>query len=248
VSGGDAVLRVAFDMDGVLADMHTVLAIEAKRIFAADEASTVEALEEALELEPPPSPPAAPLPEDPPQLTLTMQQTQLLWERVAGTHDFWEGLAETEAGVVRRLARIADERRWEVIFLTQRPPTRGATVQKQTQAWLRRYGFDCPSVFTTRGSRGAIAAALHLDVVVDDRFEGCVAVVGESTARAILVSRHPDDDTLASARRKGITVVRSAGDCLSLLERTDRPSPSSGLMSRLRRVLGLTGTAPPGAR
>jgi len=238
VSSSEPALRIAFDMDGVLADMHAALAIEAERMFDEHGQSTASALEEAIEHEPPAPPPIPRLP-GPPHLTLTQQQSEMLWQRVAGTDNFWEGLAETEPGVVGRLARLADERRWEVLFITQRPPTRGATVQKQTQAWLRRHGYDCPSVYTTRGSRGAIAVALHLDVVVDDRFEGCVDVVDESTARAVLVWREPDESVPARARRMGITVVHSVREGLDLLETPDRPPPSeSGLMSRLRHVLG----------
>jgi hypothetical protein len=236
VNGGAATLRVAFDMDGVLADMHAALAIEAEQIFTQHEASTVHALEEALEQEPPAQPPAPARP-GPPQLTLTEHQTDILWNRVAGTRNFWEGLAETELGIVGRLARLADDRRWEVIFLTQRPPTLGSTVQQQTQAWLRRHGYDMPSVYTTRGSRGAIAAALNLDLVVDDRFEGCVDVVDESNARAMLVWREADEGIPDRARRMGITVVRSVGECLDLIERDDGPIRSQpGLISRLKDV------------
>ena len=225
MTGHEPALRIAFDMDGVLADMHAALSLEAERMFSEQEAATVQALEAALE-------PGAPL------FALTTQQTELLWQRVAGTRDFWDRLGETEQGIVARLARLAEERRWEVIFLTQRPPTRGATVQTQTQAWLRRHGYEFPSVYTTRGSRGAIAAALDLDVVVDDRFEGCVDVVDESNARAILVDRQPDERTSHRARRMGITVVRSVGDCLALLERTEQPrSAAVGLLSRLRQAL-----------
>jgi hypothetical protein len=239
VSGGAASLRIAFDMDGVLADMHAALAIEAEQMFTTDEASTVHALEEALEQEPP-ARPLVPRLSGPPRLTLTAQQTDVLWNRVANTRNFWERLAETEQGIVGRLARLADDRRWEVIFLTQRPPTLGSTVQQQTQAWLRRHGYDMPSVFTTRGSRGAIAAALHLDLVVDDRVEGCVDVVDESNARAVLVWREPDESTPARVRRLGITVVRSVGECLDLLEQADRPSASEpGLMDRLKQAFGV---------
>jgi phosphoglycolate phosphatase-like HAD superfamily hydrolase len=225
VTEREPALRIAFDMDGVLADMHAALSLEAGRMFSGHEAATAEALEAALE-------------PDTPLLALTTQQTERLWQRVAGTRDFWDQLGETEPGIVARLARLADERRWEVIFLTQRPPTRGATVQKQTQAWLRRHGYDFPSVYTTRGSRGAIAAALDLDVVVDDRFEGCVEVADESSARAILVDRQPDERTSHRARRMGISVVPSAGDCLTLLERAEQPRAAAvGLVSRLRQVL-----------
>jgi hypothetical protein len=161
---------------------------------------------------------------------------------VAGTENFWEGVPETEPGIVARLARLADERRWEVIFLTQRPPTAGATVQQQTQAWLRRHGYDMPSVYTTRGSRGAIAAALNLDAVVDDRFEGCVDVVDDSAARAVLIWRESDDRVSARARRLGITVVRSAGECLSLLaESGGAVAAAPSLTTRLKSLLRLRG-------
>ena len=231
MTGAGPALRIAFDMDGVLADMHAALSIEAERMFTREEAATAHALEEALDQEP-----AAPL-VVPPQLALTVEQTESLWRRVAAAYDFWEGLAETEPGIVARLAQIADRRRWEVIFLTQRPPTRGATVQKQTQAWLRRHGYDYPSVYTTRGSRGAIAAALNLDVVVDDRFEGCVDVADESSARAVLVWRLPDDSVPARARRMGITVVRSAGECLALLDHDQPRAEATSLFARLRHAL-----------
>lgn len=238
-AGGAASLRIAFDMDGVLADMHAALAVEAERIFTEHEESTVHALETAIEQEPP-APPRIPRLPGPPHLTLTARQTDTLWERVAGTENFWEGLAETEPGIVGRLARLAGAQRWEVIFLTQRPPTRGSTVQQQTQAWLRRHGYEMPSVYTTRGSRGAIAAALNLDMVVDDRLEGCVDVADESNARAVLVWREPDESVAARARRIGITVVRSVGECLDLLERAESRSTSEpGLMHRLRNAFRL---------
>ena len=235
MNGPEPELRIAFDMDGVLADMHAALAIEAERMFGEQGPSTVSALEEAIERESPAPPPVSRLPG---ALTLTAQQLEVLWQRVAETDNFWDGLAETEPGIVGRLARVADQRRWEVLFVTQRPQTRGAPVQKQTQFWLRRHGFDLPSVYTTRGSRGAIALALNLDVVVDDRFEGCVDVAAESSARPILVWREPEKSVLARAQRHGIAVVRSAGECLDLLQTVDgRRASEPGLMSRLRHAL-----------
>jgi hypothetical protein len=220
--------------------LHAVLAIEAELLFSAHEPSTMHALETALEQEPQARPPFLRLP-GPPHLALTAQQTDVLWNRVANTRNFWEGLAETEQGIVGRVARLADDRRWEVIFLTQRPPTMGSTVQQQTQAWLRRHGYDMPSVYTTRGSRGAIAAALNLDWVIDDRFEGCVEVIDESNSRAMLVWREPDDSIPTRARRMGITVVRSVGECLDLLERDDGPTSSEpGLINRLKDIFRVT--------
>ena len=39
-----------------------------------------------------------------------------------------------------------------------------------------------PSVFVMNGSRGKLAAALHLDAVIDDRSENCLDVVVDSKA------------------------------------------------------------------
>ena len=62
-------------------------------------------------------------------------------------------------------------------------------------------GFTLPSVFVVQGSRGRIAAALGLDIVVDDRPENCLDVVVDSKARAILVWRE-DEKLLPSAARR----------------------------------------------
>jgi hypothetical protein len=53
----------------------------------------------------------------------------------------------------------------------------------------RLEGLRASSVYVVQGSRGLIAAALELDVVVDDRHENCYDVVVDSGARAILVWR-----------------------------------------------------------
>ena len=64
-----------------------------------------------------------------------------------------------------------------------------------------------PSVYVVHGSRGQIAKALQIDVVVDDRPENCLDVVLESQAGAILVWRGQRESVPASARRMGIAVV-----------------------------------------
>ena len=213
-------LRVAVDMDGVLADMHAALAREAEQLF------------------PPQDGAARPGP------YLTTGQTEALWRHIAGVENFWEGLQELEPGAVARLAALARQHQWEVLFLTQRPPTAGASVQLQTQRWLERHGFDLPSVCTTRRSRGAIAAALDLDIVVDDRFEGCAAVAAESDARAVLVWRQAEVAVPARARRLGISVVHSVGEWLDLLERaSSRTRTGRNVFTRFRDALRRPGAA-----
>jgi hypothetical protein len=128
-----------------------------------------------------------------------------------------------------------------VIFLTKRPETVGATAQVQTQRWLESRGFTLPSVYVVQGSRGRIAAALGLDIVVDDRPENCLDVVVDSKARAILVWREDPEQLPVAAKRLGIGVVTTVAECLDILTQVDsaeaREQP--GVMSRVMRLLGL---------
>ncbi len=136
------------------------------------------------------------------KLNLTPRQERRLWRHIASVEDFWETLEETEPGVIMRLAEIAAARRWEIIFLTKRPKTMGGTAQVQSQRWLASKGFPLPSVYVVQGSRGRIASALDLDVVVDDRPENCLDVVIDSKARAILVWREDEKALPTAARRR----------------------------------------------
>ena len=80
------------------------------------------------------------------------------------------------------------------------------------------------------GSRGRVADALALDVVIDDRFENRLDVVTDSKARAILVWRDTDAALPAAAARLGIELVFSMTEALNLLEQTTRaekPAASS---------------------
>jgi phosphoglycolate phosphatase-like HAD superfamily hydrolase len=241
-------LRIAFDLDGVLADMESELVRQSERLFG--EPMTRRLQQRAAEAGVPPPADAAPAPAEsdpipgaaPPitQLNMTSRQERRLWRHVESMENFWEGLSELEPGVIRRLAALASERRWEIIFLTKRPETAGATAQVQTQRWLESKGFTLPSVFVVQRSRGRIAAALGLDIVVDDRPENCLDVVVDSKARAILVWRGQASQPPAAAQRLGIGVVKSVADCLEILVQIDSAAQDApGVMSRVMRLLGL---------
>ena len=208
-------MRISFDMDGVLADMETALAAIAGQEFK--EASLA---------------------------SLSSRQQTRLWERVAATRNFWETLGEHEPGTVRHLQKLALELRWDVIFVTQRPATAGRTIQLQTQRWLRRQGFEYPSVYTTQGSRGHIATALTLDAHVDDRLEHCVDVSTDSKAWPILVWR--DDASFAriasGAKKINIAIVGTVREALDHIEQADRGGAARkstrSLLERLKRSFG----------
>jgi hypothetical protein len=174
------------------------------------------------------------------RIKMTSRQTNRLWRHVETIENFWQDLQEIEQGSLARLAAIAAERRWEIIFLTKRPTTAGATAQVQSQKWLEAKGFALPSVFVVQGSRGRIAQALGLDIVVDDRPENCLDVVTDSKARAVLVWREKQQGLPTAARRLGIGVVESIGECLDILVQVDTMAPQEkpGVFNRVMRILG----------
>ena len=242
-------LRIGFDLDGVLADMESELVRQTELLFgepmtraqqpARDpEEAVAPAIEQHL---------AESVPDSVPRLrTVQMSagQERRLWHHVKKIDGFWESLEEIEPGATARLSKLATERRWEVIFLTKRPETAGATAQVQTQRWLDGRGFTLPSVFVVHGSRGLVADALHLDFVVDDRPENCLDVVGDSRARAILVWREDERQLPITARRLGVGIVKSVDECLKILSHVDganRERP--GFVDRLKRRFGFRKSA-----
>jgi len=240
-------VRISFDMDGVLADMDGALARVAEQEFgvtpkaAVREAAAGDADQAADEAD---GNGAAVL------ASLSPRQQSRLWQRCRGTRNFWETLDECEPGVVRRVQKLAHDLQWDVLFVTQRPPSVGRTTQLQTQRWLRRHGFEYPAVYTTVGSRGAIAAALTLDAHIDDRLQHCVDVATESKAWPILVWRDPGsfDRIRAGASNLGIAVVAAVAEALDRIAAADRApaaqADASSLLDRLRRAF----KEPPGVK
>lgn len=234
-------LRIGFDLDGVFADMEQELVREAERLFGeklrAPQAAPAAAHASMSDLLPPDVADEAPLRRE---LHLSDRERRQLWRHVSAIAGFWESLEEIESGSVAKLAALALERRWEILFLTRRPPTAGATAQLQSQRWLEAHGFRLPSVYVVTASRGLIAAALTLDFVVDDTPQNCVDVAADSKARSIAILR--DDQTPPPAlSRMGIHIVRSTQECLDLLVEIDstlREEPP-GTLERVMRTLGL---------
>jgi hypothetical protein len=246
-------MRIGFDMDGVIADLHATFVDTALGLYPdldraamapldvgasppeTDDEGTIEMSgEPAADTE-------APVETSLSALPLSRRQIGKVWDEIVSVTDFWEGLRETEPGIVQRIAATAEERRWEVIFLTSRPKTAGETVQRQSQRWLHRLGFALPSVYVVQESRGKIAAALGLDVVIDDRPDNCLDVVLESKARAVLIWRRANARPPAAARRLGIGVQATVASCLDVLIEAERAADTpADLMQRLRRLFGLS--------
>ena len=228
-------LRIAFDLDGTIADMYAVLHKEAERLFGA------EALVNGAYNEPKADAPPSDDPDSKKVMTelhLTARQQMQLWDHVKTIENFWDALPELEPGIVARISDTALRRRWEVIFLTTRPAVAGDTVQQQSQRWLNAKGFPLPSVFVVQRSRGRIADALQLDAVVDDRPENCLDVAVESKARPILIWAGDPKLLPPGAKRLGVRLARTISEAVDILETLDDMKKQSGVVRSIKKLFG----------
>jgi len=221
-------LRVAIDLDGTVADLSRAMHGVATKYFG--EARTAPPAADAD----PDAPPERPTVQD---LNLRPSELDALWTEVLRTKNFWTTLQEVEPGVVKRIAALAADRRWDVLFITTRPTATGETTQVQSQKWLHAHGFEHPSVYVVKGSRGKVATALDLDAVVDDRPENCLDVATESPAKAVLVWPGPLEALGPGVTKHGVVVTRSIGAALDQLVEMDR-ARRGGVVRSIKRLFG----------
>ena len=235
-------LRVAFDLDGTVADMYSALRREAVELFGESILRTpVQASQpqEAGSEQPAAADDTQPTAVAIAELHLTARQQNQLWDHVKKIENFWTSLPELEPGIISRIAKAAAERRWEVIFLTTRPATKGELVQLQSQRWLEAHGYQYPSVYVVQRSRGKIADALGLDAFVDDRPENCLDIAVESQAKVILVWHGSPDEVPAGAKRLGVRTVATITEALAVLEQLDDIRSQPSLMRSLKKAIGV---------
>lgn len=239
-------MRLGFDLDGTIADMKSALAQEARRLWPELDLAVLPT-SAALDDAPKDGAEAEPAAATPAIGALSSRQQRELWAAVCARENFWETLDEIEPGSLKRLYQMVREHRWELMFMTSRPESKGDRAQLQSHRWLMKHGYETPAVMVVHGSRGKICSALALDVLVDDRPENCLDVAIDSSARAILMWRGDEGKVPGSARQLGIGSVGSMHECLNILEQLDRPDPEQGgMIDRLKRLLGLG--APPKRR
>ena len=208
-------LRVGFDLDGVVADFRTAFLEVAARTLG----------REAIRR------PSSPMPDFD---AVSAADAKRVWKVITETPNWWVGLVPYEPAQIARLYQLARRYRWEVTFLTSRIPTTGDSVQFQSQAWLESYGFYMPAVVTVPGSRGEAANALRLDMIIDDQFLNCLEIVGGSQSKAMLILRMGDADLEQQAIDRGIGVVHALNEVIEvLLQLHDILPQKRGVVMRL---------------
>jgi hypothetical protein len=213
-------LRVGFDLDGVVADFRTGFLDVAAKALGRDAIRR----------------PASFMPDVD---GVSAADSKRVWKVITETPNWWLSLAAYEPTQIARLYQIMRRGCWEVSFLTSRIPTAGDSVQFQSQAWLESHGYYMPAVVTVPGSRGEIANALRLDAIIDDQFLNCLEIVGASQAKAMLLLRVGDEKLERDATERGIGVVHGLEEAIEvLLQLEDLLPHKRGTMLRLADWFG----------
>lgn len=192
-------LRLGFDVDGVLADFRTAFHTAAKKCLRRD-------VPDSSDPDHTPSP-------------LDAGDVRRVWDYILGTQNWWMEVPAYEPDQVARLYGLTRAAGWEVFFLTKRPAGAGDSVQFQTQWWIERLGFYLPTVLTVPGSRGEVANGLRLDLIVDDQIINCAEVISAAQTKALLMQRLPDAAARDHANQRGIGVVSTLREALTVIER-----------------------------
>jgi 5'(3')-deoxyribonucleotidase len=239
-------LRIAFDMDGTLADLAAAYAVVEESLFPQELSEHQRPAPESREREQHAAEGAEPPATigdnreavDRRSFRRSSERRDRIWRVIEETPDFWTTLKPLENGAVKRLYELTCRHNWEVFFITQRPATAGATVQLQSQRWLMEHGFSTPSVIPLSGGRGRCAAALHLDYLIDDTPQNCVDVLSDSATRAILLVAEDDSIAESSARRIGIGTAHNIHEVLDLLVQATEARVNPSLFEKLRKLVG----------
>jgi hypothetical protein len=205
-------LRIGIDVDGVIADFRSAFRAAAVRCLRRD---VVDSDSDT------PGP-------------LSPEDVRRVWDYIARTQNWWMDVPPYEPAQIARLYSMTRAVGWEVFFMTKRPPSAGDSVQFQTQWWIERFGFYLPAVLTVPGSRGDVANGLRLDMIIDDQVINCIEVISAAPAKALLMLRESNPTAREHASNRGIGVVSSLAEAITVLERLQEVlPPKRGRLMRL---------------
>jgi len=167
-------MRIGIDCDGVICNFYTAYEALTREVSGRD-------LFPSLDITV--GPPVWNWPE---YYGYTAEEMKEVWRRIKTDPEFWFCLSALPDFTLLRERWSTLSYHHDVYFVTDRP---GINTKRQTEAWFKRHGIDCPTMLIS-AHKGLVARALSLDVYVDDKLENIVNVVEEApTCRSFLVDR-----------------------------------------------------------
>lgn len=161
-------MKLGFDLDGCLVDFTSAFIDRIVSVTGEDKF--------------PPRPFDVPCWDYPAHFGYTPEQVDAVWDDITADSLFWMSLSPLagEQNTVQRIKGLTPEH--DVYFITARP---GRNAKRQSEIWLRWYGFDDPTVLIS-GHKGLACKALELDLYVDDKRENCDSVHFDSKTRVFI--------------------------------------------------------------
>jgi len=118
------------------------------------------------------------------------------WAHIKGNPGFWATLGTLPDINTWLLWLKTAGSKHDIYFITDRP---GAGAKYWTERWFNRYGYDNATILISRNGKGAIVAALDLELYIDDKVENILDVQTKApNCRAYLApqylynTNHPD--------------------------------------------------------
>lgn len=147
-------LRIGFDVDGVLADFIPTYIAYAKECGFENIDPTVW------------------------DIGLTKEQQDTVWARIKFTENFWAYEVKPIEKYKVPFEKLQHEH--TLVFITNRVPTCGLSVEEQTARWLHvnlRINYPTVLVVSHWYEKAGVYKALKLDAFVDDKFQTVEAMV-----------------------------------------------------------------------
>lgn len=189
---GDSKMRIGIDIDGVIANFYSAYETAVIEEAGGEDKFPAKYPEQL--------PPVWDWPE---HYGYDKMITGRVWKKIKESRSFWGNLGKLPD------AKVLDQSMpWaihDVYFITNRA---GANAKQQTERWLReRFPIHNPTVLVTP-NKGLAAAALQLDVYIDDKGENVLAVEQQSPAtRVYLIDRPYNEHVKVQRRVSGLKSV-----------------------------------------
>ena len=107
---------------------------------------------------------------------ISKEQVRVVWKLICETDNFWKKLEVLDRSDFDYMRdSLQSLKRANIYFITTRVESKGESVKKQSEEWLRMNGWTNPTVIVCK-EKGKMAALLDLDFFIDDKTENIVDV------------------------------------------------------------------------